>query len=338
MRYFVEVPRAETDEKNQGAVATMNTPSEAGHDRFEPDLSSIVGERRQLINLAYRMLGSLAEAEDAVQETYTRWYAMSRQQQEAIASPGAWLTTVASRICLDVLGSARARRERYVGAWIPEPLPDRTEWISGRAGGGAEPADPADRITLDESVNMAFLVVLESMTPAERVAFILHDVFRYPFAEVAEIVGRTPAACRQLASSARRRIHAAQAPAAATAGQAGLVRNFKEAWEAKDIKALVGLLDPDATMTADGGGMVGTVLRPVEGSERIAQYLIHIADKAPGLTLLERTVNGRPGLVAQHSGVTVTVAAFSLAGGRVSRIWAVRNPEKLRPWTENGPS
>nr|WSX48092.1 RNA polymerase sigma factor SigJ [Streptomyces sp. NBC_00974] len=303
----------------------------------------IVGEQRRLLNLAYRLLGSLAEAEDAVQETYARWYAMSRQRQEAVESPGAWLTTVAGRICLDTLGSARVRRERYVGPWIPEPLPDRTEWFSGPAGGG--PADPADQITLDESVNMAFLVVLESMTPAERVAFILHDVFRYPFAEIAEIAGRTPAACRQLASSARRRVRAEQAPAGPATGlavqagqttQAGLVRHFKEAWEAKDIGALVGLLDPDATMTADGGGLVGTVLRPVEGSARIAQYLIHIADAAPGLTLLERSVNGRPGLVAQNAGVTVTVAAFSLTGGRITHIWAVRNPEKLRPWTENG--
>ena len=182
----------------------MSTRSEPGDDRRDPGLSAIMSERRQLINLAYRLLGSLAEAEDVVQETYARWYAMSAQQQQAIESPGAWLTTVASRICLDLLGSARARRERYVGEWIPEPLPEPTEWISGRSGGAA--ADPADRVTLDESVNMAFLVVLESMTPAERVAFILHDVFRYPFAEVAEIVGRTPAACRQLASSARRRI------------------------------------------------------------------------------------------------------------------------------------
>ncbi|MEU6864277.1 RNA polymerase sigma factor SigJ [Streptomyces sp. NPDC046876] len=314
----------------------MNTPSEAGQERSEPDLSTVVGERRQLTNLAYRLLGSLAEAEDAVQETYARWYAMPREQQEAIATPGAWLTTVATRVCLDLLGSARARRERYVGEWLPEPLPDRTEWIGGSAGGGStEPADPADRVTLDESVNMAFLVVLESMTPAERVAFILHDVFRYPFAEVAEIVGRTPAACRQLASSARRRVSAAQATAAAPpAGQAvRVVRDFKEAWEAKDIGALVGLLDPDARMFADGGGLVGAVLRPVEGSERIAQYLIHIAGKAPGLTLLERTVNGRPGLVAQHAGTTVTVAAFGLADGRVTHIWAVRNPEKLRPWS-----
>lgn len=171
-----------------------------------PDLSAVLDERRRLINVAYRLLGSLAEAEDAVQETYARWFALSRRQQEAIASPGAWLTTVAGRICLDVLGSARVRRERYVGSWLPEPLPDRDEWLGGRADDGrAGSTDPADQVTLDESVNMAFLVVLESMTPAERVAFVLHDVFRYPFAEIAEIVGRTPAACRQLASSARRR-------------------------------------------------------------------------------------------------------------------------------------
>ncbi len=174
----------------------MSTRSEPGDGRRDPDLTAVMSERRQLINLAYRLLGSLADTEDVVQETYTRWYAMSRQQREAIESPGGWLTTVASRICLDLLGSARARRERYVGEWIPEPLPDRTEWFSGRPGGTV--ADPADRVTLDESISMAFLVVLESMTPAERVAFVLHDVFRYPFTEVAEIVGRTPAACRKL--------------------------------------------------------------------------------------------------------------------------------------------
>ncbi|MYV50219.1 RNA polymerase sigma factor SigJ [Streptomyces sp. SID2888] len=312
----------------------MSTPPERGHDRSEPGLSAIVGERRQLINLAYRLLGSLTEAEDAVQEAYSRWYAMSGRQQQAVESPGAWLTTVAGRICLDLLGSARVRRERYVGQWIPEPLPDRTKWISGSAGGDG--ADPADRVILNESVSMAFLVVLESMTPAERVAFVLHDVFRYPFTEIAGIVGRTPGACRQLASSGRRRIRAAQAPAVPTAGQAGLVRHFKEAWEARDIEALVGLLDPHATMIADGGGLVSSVLRPVEGSANIARYLIHIAGRAPGLTLLERTVNGQPGLVAQHSGVTVTVAAFGLDGGRITRIWAIRNPEKLRPWNGTG--
>jgi RNA polymerase sigma-70 factor (ECF subfamily) len=310
----------------------MSIRSGPGEGRPDPGLNAVMGERRQLINLAYRLLGSLAEAEDAVQETYARWYAMSQEQQQAIESPGGWLTTVASRICLDVLRSARARRERYVGEWIPEPLPERTEWISGRPGGTG--VDPADRVTLDESVNMAFLVVLESMTPAERVAFILHDVFRYPFADVSEIVGRSPAACRQLASSARRRIRAAQAPSAPTAEQAGLVRDFKAAWEAKDIGALISLLDPDATVIADGGGLVSAALHPIEGGEQIARYVVDIAGRAPAsVTIVERTVNGQPGLVAQQDGVTVTVFAFGVAGDKIKHIWAVRNPDKLRPWT-----
>ncbi len=296
----------------------------------DPGLSVITSERRRLINLAYRLLGSLADAEDAVQETCARWYAMSRQQRDAIESPGAWLTKVASRICLDLLGSARARRERYAGEWIPEPLPEPSEWASGRPGGSA---DPADRVTLDESVSMAFLVMLESMTPAERVAFILHDVFGYPFAEVAEIVGRTPAACRQLASSARRRIRAAQPPPAPPARHARIVGDFKRAWEARDIGALIGLLDPGATVTSDGGGLVTASLVPIEGGEQIARFVVDLAARAAGLTFLERTVNGQPGLVAQQDGVTVTVFAFGIAGDRITRIWAVRNPGKLRPWT-----
>ncbi|MFB6505333.1 MULTISPECIES: RNA polymerase sigma factor SigJ [unclassified Streptomyces] len=291
----------------------------------------VAGERRQLIGIAYRLLGSVAEAEDAVQEAYARWYAQPRGKRADVASPGAWLTTVTGRICLDALGSARARRERYVGAWLPEPLPDHGEWAVG--GRGTDTADPADRIALDESVSMAFLVVLESMTPAERVAFVLHDVFRYSFPEIAGIVGRTPGACRELASSARRRMRAERAPATSTTGRAEVVRHVKEAWEAKDITALVGLLDPDAVMTADGGGLVGTVLRPVEGGARIAQYMIAIADRAPGLRLLECSVAGAPGLVAQHGGVTATVAAFDSLDGRATRIWVVRNPEKLRLWT-----
>jgi RNA polymerase sigma factor (sigma-70 family) len=297
----------------------------------DPGLGAVMGERRQLINVAYRLLGSLAEAEDAVQETYARWYAMTPQQQQAIESPGGWLTTVTSRICLDLLGSARARRERYVGAWIPEPLPGPAEWASGRAGGST--ADPADRVTLDESVTMAFLVVLESLTPAGRVALILHDVFGYPFTDVAQITGRTPAACRQLASSARRRIRTAQPPPAPPARQASLVRDFKNAWEAKDIRALMALLDPDATVIADGGGLASAALSPIEGAGQIARYITDLASRASGnLTFLERAVNGQPGLVAQQDGVTVTVFAFDVAGDRITHIWAIRNPEKLRPW------
>jgi RNA polymerase sigma-70 factor (ECF subfamily) len=292
--------------------------------RSEPGLGAIMRERGQLINLGYRLLGSLAEAEDVVQETYARWYALPAGDREAIESPGGWLTTVASRICLDVLRSARVRRERYVGEWIPEPLPEPTEWVT---------ADPADRVTLDESVTMAFLVVLESMPPAERVALILHDVFGYPFAEVAGIVGRTPAACRQLAYSARRRVRGRRAPATPAADQAGIVRNFRLAWEAKDIEALVALLDPGATMVADGGGLATTALRPIGGGEQVARFAVALADRTAGLTILERTVNGQPGLVTQQHGRTVAVVAFAVAADRITHIWAVRNPDKLRPWT-----
>jgi RNA polymerase sigma-70 factor, ECF subfamily len=318
----------------EGVGDTVSTQSEPGGGRLDPSLGAIMSERRRLINLAYRLLGSLADAEDVVQETYARWYAMSRQQQEAIESPSGWLTTVASRISLDVLGSARARRESYVGEWIPEPLPDRREWINGRSGGTT--VDPADRVTLDESINMAFLVVLESMTPAQRVAFILHDVFGYSFAEVAKIVGRTPAACRQLAASARRRIRAKQAPTTPTAQRADIVRDFKQAWEAKDLEALIGLLDPNATAIADGGGLVSAQLRPIEGGEHIARLVVDVAGRVPNLAILERTVNGQPGLVAQQDGLTVMVMAFDMANHRIKHIWAVRNPEKLRPWTTGG--
>ncbi|QIS12717.1 RNA polymerase sigma factor SigJ [Nocardia arthritidis] len=292
----------------------------------DPHPRSVISERRQLINLAYRLLGSLAEAEDVVQETYARWYTLSEGQRAEVAAPGAWLTTVASRICLDLLGSARARRERYVGEWIPEPVPDRSEWL-----GGPVPADPADRVTLDESISMAFLVVLDSMTPAERVAFVLHDVFRYSFAEVAEIVGRTPAACRQLASSARRRIRTSQGPSGTE--RAEVVRDFKRAWEAKDIEALIGLLDPRAIAMADSGGLTPAFLHPIDGGAQIAHAWIEIATRAPEVTLLERTVNGQPGLVAELDGTVVSVYAFDIADGRITRIWVIRNPEKLRPWT-----
>ncbi|MDQ0580734.1 RNA polymerase sigma factor SigJ [Streptomyces rishiriensis] len=309
----------------------MTTTTEPGDEQSGPGLGAIMSERHRLINVAYRLLGSLADAEDVVQETYARWYAMSPGARRAVESPGAWLVTVAGRICLNQLGSARARRETYVGDWIPEPLPEPGEWITGRSGAGG--TDPADRVTLDESVTMAFLVVLDAMTPAERVAFVLHDVFRYPFAEIAEIVGRTPAACRQLASSARRRIRTAQTPAGPSAGQADIVRRFSTAWQAKDIDALIGLLDPDAVATADGGGLAVTHPQPIVGGERIARAYTEIARRSGDrTTFLECTVNGLPGLVTRRDGDIVTVFAFEIAGERIRRIWAVRNPEKLRPW------
>lgn len=171
-------------------------------------MESVFDDRPMLMNVAYRLLGVVSEAEDAVQEAFARWYAMPDADRRDISSPTGWLVTVTTRICLDVLGSARARRETYVGEWLPEPVSSRTRWTSHVLDERA--VDPADRVSLDESLNMALLVVMETMTPAERVAFTLHDVFGHSFIEVAEIVGRSAQACRRLASSARRRVHQAR--------------------------------------------------------------------------------------------------------------------------------
>ena len=218
-----------------------------------------------------------------------------------------------------------------MGEWIPEPLPEPR---SGSADVRAATADPADRVTLDESVNMAFLVVLESMTPAERVAFILHDVFRYSFAEVAEIVGRTPAACRQLASSARRRIRAAQAPRRPTARQAGRRQGLQAGLGGQGHRRPHRPARPRRHRDRRRRRPRHRRLHPIEGGEQIARACAR--DRPPGarhVTILERTVNGQPGLVAQHDGVTATVFAFDVAGDRIKHIWAVRNPEKLKPWS-----
>lgn len=284
-------------------------------------------KRRLLTNVAYRLLGSLTEAEDAVQEAHARWFAQSAQERSAVVNPEAWLTTVVSRICLDELRSARVRRERYVGEWIPEPLPDRTDAPLGSAG-----RNPVDYITLDESVEMAFLVVLDAMSPAERVAFMLHDVFRIPFDEVAEIVGRTPGACRQLASSGRRRVAAARAQGVQAQRRDALVREFRRAWQAKDVAVLVRILDPSVVAVADGGGNALASPVPVEGPGHVAEFLVRLADLADQLDLRERTVNGQPGLIAVSGDEVLSVYAFDIVDDHIRRIWAVRNPDKLQAW------
>ena len=253
---------------------------------------------------------------------------MSRQQQDVIESPGAWLTTVASRICLNC--SARhGRGGEPTWANGSEPLPGRTEWISG-PGRRCRPGRPGHPGRVGQH-GLPRRARIDD--PAQRVASILHDVFRYSSAEVAEIVGRTPAACRQLASSAARRIARRTLRESGSRAGPGIVRAFKAAWEAQDIDALIGLLDPDATAIADGGGLATTSCAASKAAS-IARAWVEIANRAPGnMTFLERTVNGQPGLVAQQDGVTVTVFAFDVAGDRVKHIWVVRNPEKLRPWT-----
>lgn len=292
----------------------------------------LMGERGALLSVAYRLLGSITEAEDAVQESFARWFSLTDAEREAISNPGAWLSRVVSRICLDELRSARVRRERYVGEWLPEPVPDTAEWHRGESGTSV---DPAHRVTLDESIDLAFLVILDAMTPAERVAFLLHDVFGYSFAEIADIVGRTPAACRQLASSARHRVRQERPAAVPTARRADVVHDFKKAWQAKDVGALVRLLDPSVVAVADGGGRVSASLEPVVGGEQVARFLVLLAELAGSLDLVECRVNGQPGLAARDAGEVIAVYGFEVVADHIRRLWVVRNPDKLRAWSED---
>lgn len=294
-------------------------------------MPSVSSDRGLLMNVAYRLLGSVSDAEDAVQDAFARWYAMSDAARDEIDSPTGWLVTVTTRICLDVLGSARARRERYVGEWLPEPVPAAAQWTSQAASG--READPADRISLDESLSMALLVVLESMTPAERVAFVLHDVFRYTFAEVGEIVGRSPQACRQLASSARRRVRDVRSDGVSTQEHARVVAEFRTALETGNLASLIELLDPNATAVPDGGGVVRAAIEPIVGAETIARYFLGLSELLPDLTFELTTVNRRAGLAVQDgAGQTLAVASVAIAQGVIERIWIVRNPVKLGGW------
>lgn len=268
-----------------------------------------------------------------MQETYTRWSQLDDDERAAIRNPAAWMTTVASRVALSILDSARHRRERYVGEWLPEPLP-------GSPLTGSDPLDPLDRITLDESVSMALLVVLESLTPAERVAFVLHDVFGLPFAEIAGIVGRSPDAARQLASSARRHVRDRRQGAAAPAQHTEVVRAFREAARTGDLAGLTRLLDPDVTAISDGGGRIRAALRPVRGADRVGRFLVGALSKRPAMVVEERQVNGETGLVFRSEGEGVGVVTLAVLAGRIHDVWLMLNPEKLGAWSaaERGPS
>lgn len=283
-------------------------------------------ERRGLLALAFRLLGTVADAEDAVQETYVRWYRLSEAEREAIANPAAWLTRVAGRVCLDVLGSARVRRERYVGEWLPEPIP------ADSAIAASVPPDPLDRVTLDESVGMALLVVLESLTPAERVAFVLHDVFGMPFAEIAEMVGRSPDAVRQLASQGRRRVRDRRVGRATREQHDAVARAFAEATATGELDALVALLDPDVTLRSDSGGKASAARRPVVGADRVARFLL-------GLPRLEPTARVTPTFTPDGLAFLVTIdgradsiVSLDVAGERITEVYIVRNPDKLTLW------
>jgi RNA polymerase sigma-70 factor (ECF subfamily) len=288
-----------------------------GHD-LAADFEAL---RPQLTRVAYGILGSVAEAEDVVQEA---WLRLGRTDPTAIEDLRAWLTTVVGRLALDALGSARRRRESYVGEWLPEPL--------------VEEYGDEDSPTLDESVSTALLVVLERLSPAERTAFLLHDVFDLPFEKVATAVGRSPAAVRQLASRARSHVEAGKPRFPADRDEeTRIVAAFATAWQEGDHDALLGLLDPDAIMRADGGGRVPTAGKPLLGAERIGRALVALTRSADRRGEEPRgrfaRVNGAPGLVVQDR-YSTSVVSLTIDAGRITAVDIVRNPDKLRGLTE----
>ncbi|HEX2313652.1 MAG TPA: sigma-70 family RNA polymerase sigma factor [Thermomonospora sp.] len=286
---------------------------EAGEDALARAFDA---ERPHLLRVAYSTLGSVAEAEDCVQEAWLRL--RSHPDPGRIRELRGWLTRTVGRLALDALGSARVRRERYVGTWLPEPLVE------------ADPThDPADRVTLDESVSMALLLVLENLSPAERTAFLLHDVFGMPFDEVAAVVGRSPAAVRQLASRARRHVAEGRPRFPPThAEQRELVTAFVAACQDGDLERLVALLAPDAVCRGDGGGKVNALREAVHGAAEVARTLLAFT-RRPFRDLRVATVNGAPGLVGTGTDGLLSVASFTVDSGRITAIDVVRNPDKL---------
>jgi RNA polymerase sigma-70 factor (ECF subfamily) len=281
---------------------------------FEPHRSYLRG-------LAYRMLSSMAEAEDAVQDAYIRWHRIGAKARAAIENPRAWLSKATTRLCLDRLKSARVQRETYVGPWLPEPV--------------IEPEAADDPAELAQDLSVAFLLLLERLSPLERAAFLLHDVFEMSFAQVAEALRRDEAACRQLAARARRHIEAGRPRFNATAAdQSRIAAAFLAAAGSGDPAQLARLLAQDAVFVSDGGGKVRAALNPIMGGDNIAAFFIGVQRKLPhpaGTDYRPTTINGLPGfLVVRADGTIEQTLSFEIQDGLIQRIYVVRNPDKLR--------
>jgi RNA polymerase sigma-70 factor, ECF subfamily len=282
--------------------------------------------RPRLIRVAYAVLGSRVEAEDVVSDCWLRLSAADAE--EPIRDVDAWSTTVVARAALDALRSARVRREVYVGPWLPEPIVEVAAATDG-------PPDPADRVTLDDRVSFAVLVVLERLTPAERTAWVLHDLFGLPFADIADIVGRSPAAVRQLAARARTHVDEGAPRITVDAAQhAAAVRKFLGAAVGGDLRALVAALDPDVVLTSDGGGQVNAARHPVVGADRVTRFLYGIATlMAPTEHVELVSVNGEPGIGVFDGDRLTTVMSLTTSSGRIMRVDVIRNPDKLVRWS-----
>jgi RNA polymerase sigma-70 factor (ECF subfamily) len=285
---------------------TMNPPATLAV-RFEE-------QRPRLRGVAYRMLGSLAEADDAVQEA---WLRLNRTDADRVDNLGAWLTTIVSRICLNQLRTRTTRRESSLDTHIPDPV------VSGEAG-----LDPEQEALLGDAVGLAMLVVLEALAPAERVAFVLHDVFAIPFDDIAPIVGRTPTATRQLASRARRRVQDAPVPDAELDAQWAVADAFLAASRAGDFEGLLAVLDPDVVLHSDGGPARPALASVLHGAEAVARGALTFRRFAESATRV--LVNGVPGGVARNpDGAPFSVVALTVRGGRIVRIDVLADPDRL---------
>jgi RNA polymerase sigma-70 factor (ECF subfamily) len=268
--------------------------------------------RPHLRAVAYRMLGSLSEADDAVQES---WQRLVKADAAAIENLGGWLTTVVSRVCLNLLRTRRTRREEPLDVRVPDPVVSRADGL-----------DPEHEVLLADSVGLALMVVLETLAPAERLAFVLHDMFSVPFDDIAAIVGRSPTATRQLVSRARRRVQGAAVPDVDLAGQRRLVDAFFAASRGGDFDALVSVLDPDIVLTSDGGSVLAATA-VARGAQQVAGRALMFSQLAPAVR--PALVNGVAGVVVASEGRPVSVMAFTVRGGRIVSIDVLADPDRL---------
>lgn len=278
----------------------------------DPKTEAFEAERPRLLRLAYRMLGSLSEAEDAVQDGWLRW----RGVGASVDSPAAYLTRVVTRLCLDRLKSARARRETYVGPWLPDPLVGST--------------DPAE--TIADDITVTLMLALERLSPLERAAFLLHDIFDVPLKEVAETLDREPAAVRQLASRARRNVRAERGRYALDGAEADrMARAFFEAAHSGDTATLARLLAQDVEIHADGGGKVSAFRNIVRGADNVLRLFGHVSGREARKPTLLRTalIDGLPGYVSRNPDGLIQTTALEVEDGRIRAVYIVRNPDKL---------
>lgn len=274
--------------------------------------------RPLLFHIAYRMLGSAMDAEDLVQEAYLRW---ERAPNADVAQPKAYLAAIITRLCIDQLRSARAQRETYIGPWLPEPM-----MIDDALG------EPGDRAALAESLSLAFLTLLETLSPVERAVFLLRDVFDYEYAEIARIVETSEANCRQLVSRARERLRARRPRfTPSSEEQQRLVMQFVHACATGDMDGLLELLAKDVTLWSDGGGKTSSALNPIYGSDRVARFLLGLARKAPaGYAVRLAHVNGRLAMIGYVHDRPNHVLWLDIADGHIQGLYNILNPDKLR--------